>query len=236
MPGCYTSMYRVKKKHALLENELFFTEKILTTAYNKGLLKEYPEEKIHEITEDLLNTEFHDVLPGSSIQCGEDNGLKLLDHGLLEAERLKTRAVFALSSTKEVSKPGEYPIFVFNPHPYELEDTIEEKINKIVQKVYGGVGTEWSTKARNQMRRFEKLGFGDLPVCMAKTQYSLSDNPKLLGRPEGFKVAISELTVSAGAGFIVVLTGDVMKMPGLPKTPSAESIDIDANGKISGLF
>ena len=121
-------------------------------------------------------------------------------------------------------------------HPYELEDTIEEKINKIVQKVYGGVGTEWSTKARNQMRRFEKLGFGDLPVCMAKTQYSLSDNPKLLGRPEGFKVAISELTVSAGAGFIVVLTGDVMKMPGLPKTPSAESIDIDANGKISGLF
>jgi len=125
MPGCYTSMYRVKKKHALLENELFFTEKILSCAYNKGLLKEYPEEKIHEITEDLLNAEFHDVLPGSSIQCGEDNGLKLLDHGLLEAERLKTRAVFALSSTKEVSKPSEYPIFVFNPHPYELEENVE---------------------------------------------------------------------------------------------------------------
>ena len=125
MPGCYTSMYRVKKKHALLENELFFTEKILTTAYNKGLLKEYPEEKIHEITEDLLNTEFHDVLPGSSIQCGEDNGLKLLDHGLLEAERLKTRAIFALSSVKEVSHPGEYPVFVFNPHPYKLVDTVE---------------------------------------------------------------------------------------------------------------
>ena len=125
MPGCYTSMYRVKKKHALLENELFFTEKILTTAYNKGLLKEYPEEKIHEITEDLLNTEFHDVLPGSSIQCGEDNGLKLLDHGLLEAERLKTRAIFALSSVKDVSKPGEYPVFVFNPHPYTYTDTVE---------------------------------------------------------------------------------------------------------------
>ncbi|HZK23564.1 MAG TPA: formate--tetrahydrofolate ligase, partial [Atopostipes sp.] len=121
-------------------------------------------------------------------------------------------------------------------HPYELEDTIEEKINKIVQKVYGGVGTAWSTKARRQMRRFEKLGFGNLPVCMAKTQYSLSDNPKLLGRPEGFKLSISELTVSAGAGFIVILTGDVMKMPGLPKTPSAETIDIDADGKISGLF
>ncbi len=121
-------------------------------------------------------------------------------------------------------------------HPYELEDTIEEKINKIVQKVYGGVGTAWSAKARRQMRRFVKLGFGNLPVCMAKTQYSLSDNPKLLGRPEGFKLSISELTVSAGAGFIVILTGDVMKMPGLPKTPSAETIDIDADGKISGLF
>ncbi len=125
MPGCYSSMYRVKKKHALLENELFFTEKILSTAYNKGLLKEYPEDKIHEITEDLLNAEFHDVLPGSSIQCGEDNGLKLLDHGLLEAEKLKTRAVFALSSTKDVSRSGEYPIFVFNPHPYELEENVE---------------------------------------------------------------------------------------------------------------
>ncbi len=125
MPGCYSSMYRVKKKHALLENELFFTEKILTTAFNKGLLKDYPEAKIHEITEDLLNAEFHDVLPGSSIQCGEENGLKLLDHGLLEAERLKTKAIFALSSVKSVSEPGEYPIFVFNPHPYKYVDTIE---------------------------------------------------------------------------------------------------------------
>lgn len=121
-------------------------------------------------------------------------------------------------------------------HPYELDDSIEEKINKVVQKVYGGVGTEWSNKARNQLRRLEKMGFGDLPVCMAKTQYSFSDNPKLLGRPEGFTLSISELTVSAGAGFIVVLTGDVMKMPGLPKVPSAEKIDIDADGKITGLF
>lgn len=121
-------------------------------------------------------------------------------------------------------------------HPYELEDTIEEKINQIVQKVYGGIGTEWSTKARNQLRRFERLGYGDLPVCMAKTQYSFSDNPKLLGRPEGFTLSIAELTISAGAGFIVVLTGDVMKMPGLPKVPSAERMDIDTDGKIIGLF
>ena len=121
-------------------------------------------------------------------------------------------------------------------HPYELTDSIETKITSIVQKVYGGVGLEWSTKAKRAMRRMEKLGLDHLPICMAKTQYSLSDNPKLLGRPEGFTVSISDMTVSAGAGFIVVLTGDVMKMPGLPKVPSAEKIDIDADGKITGLF
>lgn len=121
-------------------------------------------------------------------------------------------------------------------HPYALEDSIEEKIEKIVQKVYGGSGVEWSKDAGRTLRKFEQLGFGNLPVCMAKTQYSFSDNPKLLGRPEGFTITISDLTVSAGAGFIVVLTGDVMKMPGLPKTPSAENIDIDSSGKITGLF
>lgn len=121
-------------------------------------------------------------------------------------------------------------------YPYELEDTIEEKVSKVVQKVYGGVGVNWSKEAVRSLRRIERLGFTDLPVCMAKTQYSLSDNPKLLGRPEGFDIAVQDLTVSAGAGFIVVLTGDVMKMPGLPKIPSAESIDIDSNGKITGLF
>lgn len=121
-------------------------------------------------------------------------------------------------------------------HPYASEDSIEEKINKVVQKVYGGVGTDWSPEARKQLRQLEQMGFDHLPVCMAKTQYSLSDNPQLLGRPEGFNLSISKLTVSAGAGFIVVLTGDMMKMPGLPKVPSAETIDIDGDGKISGLF
>lgn len=120
--------------------------------------------------------------------------------------------------------------------PYDLEDSIEEKIEKIVKKVYGGAGTEWSKGAKKTLRQFKELGFNSLPVCMAKTQYSFSDNPDLLGRPEGFNVSIQELTISAGAGFIVVLTGDVMKMPGLPKTPSAENIDIDASGKVTGLF
>lgn len=121
-------------------------------------------------------------------------------------------------------------------HPYELSDSIEEKINKIVQKVYGGAKAEFSKKARLAMRDFERLGYGDLPITMAKTQYSLSDNPKLLGRPTDFTISVSDLTVSAGAGFIVVLTGEVMKMPGLPKHPAAENIDVDENGKIKGLF
>ncbi|MBR4865742.1 MAG: alpha-mannosidase, partial [Clostridia bacterium] len=125
MPGCYTSMSKIKRKHALLESELALTEKMLTAALACGALKDYPEEKLHEIVQDLLNAEFHDVLPGTSIQCGEENGLKLLDHGLLEAERLKTKAYFALSAAEQPAKEGEYPILVFNPHPYEMTANVE---------------------------------------------------------------------------------------------------------------
>lgn len=121
-------------------------------------------------------------------------------------------------------------------YAYELSDSIEEKVEKIVQSVYGGRGTEWSKKARNMARRLEKLGYGNLPVCMAKTQYSLSDTATALGRPTDFTVNVRDLTVSAGAGFIVVLTGDIMRMPGLPKIPAAEQVDVDEQGKISGLF
>ncbi len=125
MPGCYTSMNKVKKKHALLESELWLTERMLTAALGCGALKEYPEEKIHEIVEDLLNAEFHDVLPGTVVQCGEENGLKLLDHGLLEVERLKTKAYFALAASEQVAKQGEYPVVVFNPYPYPLKTNVE---------------------------------------------------------------------------------------------------------------
>lgn len=121
-------------------------------------------------------------------------------------------------------------------HPYELSDSIEEKINKIVRKVYGGKKAEFTRTARRSMRQLERLGFGDLPITMAKTQYSLSDDPNLKGRPKDFTISVSDLTVSAGAGFIVVLTGNVMKMPGLPKRPSSEDIDVTADGRITGLF
>ena len=119
---------------------------------------------------------------------------------------------------------------------YEIDLPIEEKIEAVVKKVYGGDGVEFSTAAKKQIKRLEELGFGNLPVCIAKTQYSFSDNPTLLGAPTGFSVAVKNVKVSAGAGFIVVLTGDIMTMPGLPKSPAAERIDVDENGRITGLF
>ncbi|WP_077326600.1 formate--tetrahydrofolate ligase [Virgibacillus siamensis] len=119
---------------------------------------------------------------------------------------------------------------------YELEDTLETKIRKVAQKVYGADGIELTSKAKKQVAFYEKQGWGKLPVCMAKTQYSLSDDPSLVGRPSGFTVTIRELRPSIGAGFIVVLTGDMMTMPGLPKKPAALNMDVTEDGKIKGLF
>ena len=119
---------------------------------------------------------------------------------------------------------------------YDLEDSIQDKITKIVQKVYGGAGISLTPAAKRELKELEDLGFGQLPICMAKTQYSFSDNASLIGAPKDFTVTIKKLKVSAGAGFIVALTGDIMTMPGLPKSPAAERIDIDADGKVTGLF
>ena len=119
---------------------------------------------------------------------------------------------------------------------YDLEDSIEEKLNAICKKIYHGDGVILEPKARKQMQTLTDLGFGGLPICMAKTQYSFSDNAKLLGAPSGFKITVRNIKVSAGAGFLVALTGDIMTMPGLPKVPSAEKIDVDEHGKITGLF
>ncbi len=119
---------------------------------------------------------------------------------------------------------------------YETEQTIEQKIEAVVKKIYGGDGITIMPQAQKQIDMLEKLGFANLPVCMAKTQYSFSDDMTKLGAPENFVVTVKNVKVSAGAGFIVVLTGDIMTMPGLPKVPAAEKIDVDENGKISGLF
>ena len=121
-------------------------------------------------------------------------------------------------------------------YSYEDDTTIEEKLNAIVTKVYGGTDVELTANAKKQAESLVNDGFGNLPVCVAKTQYSFSDDPTKLGAPEGFKVTVRNLKVSAGAGFIVALTGDIMTMPGLPKSPAAERIDVTEDGKITGLF
>ena len=119
---------------------------------------------------------------------------------------------------------------------YNWDMSVQDKIHAIVTKIYGGDNVEYTTEARRHLRRIEKLGLEKLPVCIAKTQKSLSDDPKLIGRPEGFTVTVREIEIAAGAGFLVPITGSIMRMPGLPSVPSAEAIDIDEEGRISGLF
>lgn len=119
---------------------------------------------------------------------------------------------------------------------YELDMPLKAKIETIAKEIYGADGVNYTKEADKALKEFEDLGYGNLPVCMAKTQYSFSDDPALLGRPSGFKITIRNCRISAGAGFIVVLTGDVMTMPGLPKVPAAEKIDVSDDGVISGLF
>ncbi|OPJ55161.1 formate--tetrahydrofolate ligase [Alkalithermobacter paradoxus] len=121
-------------------------------------------------------------------------------------------------------------------YAYDLDIPIKEKIRAIAQKVYGADDVEFTSGASKEIANLEKLGFDKLPICMAKTQYSLTDDQTKLGRPTGFKITVRQVKVSAGAGFIVALTGEIMTMPGLPKVPSAEKIDVDENGVISGLF
>ena len=119
---------------------------------------------------------------------------------------------------------------------YDVEASVKEKIEAIATNVYGADGVDYTPKANKEIKNLEAIGLGNLPVCMTKNQYSLTDDAKKLGRPSGFRITIRDITASAGAGFLVALTGDIMKMPGLPKVPSAEKIDVDANGVISGLF
>ena len=139
-----------------------------------------------------------------------------------------------IALAQEVIRLCEEPNhFIF---AYELDQPIEAKLADIVKKVYHGAGVVLTPAAKKQAAELTALGFGGLPICMAKTQYSFSDNANLLGAPDGFTVTVRSLKVSAGAGFLVALTGDIMTMPGLPKVPAAEKVDVDENGKISGLF
>lgn len=141
------------------------------------------------------------------------------------AEDLARKVVEVIDSGKADFKPL-----------YDWKSSVEDKIRTIATKIYGADDIEFASKARADLRRIDKLGLNELPVCIAKTQKSLSDDPKLLGRPTGFTITVREIEIAAGAGFLVPITGAIMRMPGLPATPSAELIDIDDDGQISGLF
>lgn len=136
---------------------------------------------------------------------------------------------------KEVIALAESDAADFHPL-YASELSLKEKIETIAKEIYGADGVNYSKDADKALKEFEEMGYGSLPVCMAKTQYSFSDDPALLGRPSGFKITIKNCRIAAGAGFVVVLTGDIMTMPGLPKVPAAEKIDVSDEGVISGLF
>lgn len=142
----------------------------------------------------------------------------------------------ALELSKEVINICEKESNKDFSYCYELEDSIEEKLKKIATKIYGARGIILSAEARKTLKKIEKLGLYNLPVCVAKTQYSFSDNAKLLGAPEDFDITVRDLKISAGAGFIVALTGSILTMPGLPKKPAANDIDVDNNGIITGIF
>jgi formate--tetrahydrofolate ligase len=138
--------------------------------------------------------------------------------------------VLAEAVLEQMEKPSVY-------RPLYADDLpLRDKIETIVRQIYGGDGADFAPAAAKELDKLTTLGFGQLPVCMAKTQYSLSDDPAKLGRPSGFRVNIKSVRLAAGAGFVVALTGDIMTMPGLPKTPAAEAIDVDENGMIRGLF
>jgi formate--tetrahydrofolate ligase len=119
---------------------------------------------------------------------------------------------------------------------YPLEMSLTEKVEIIARKVYGAAGIRLEPRAKRKFEKLEKDGFGGLPVCIAKTQYSLSDNPQLAGRPTDFTLVVTDVVLKSGAGFVVALCGDIMTMPGLPKAPAAERVDVDGNGEITGLF
>lgn len=140
-----------------------------------------------------------------------------------------------IALAKEVMAQIEREVDNYTPL-YSLDLSIKEKIETIAKEIYGADGVEFSSGAKKILKTIDELGYGNFPVCMSKTQKSLSDNPALIGRPTGFTVTINELRISAGAGFIVAMAGDIIDMPGLPKKPAAELIDIDENGKIEGLF
>ncbi|MCX6116844.1 MAG: formate--tetrahydrofolate ligase [Proteobacteria bacterium] len=180
---------------------------------------------INQRTEDSVEelAAVHEFCKTIDVKCSTANVFGLGGEGALDL----AKTVVQLTENQ-----GELPDL---NHVYQLSDSIEEKIRKIATKIYGAKDVSFVGSAKQKIKKAEALGFGSLPVCMAKTQNSLSDDPKLLGRPDNFTLTVRDIEIASGAGFIVVLTGDIVRMPGLPLIPAAEKIDVDESGKIFGL-
>ncbi len=175
-----------------------------------------------EDTVDELDV-IHKFCDAEGVTCSTAN---VFAHGGAGAEELARKVVDVVSSSKADRLQPLYP----------LEMALEQKIETIARKIYGANGVSFTAEASAKFKKAAKLGYGNLPVCMAKTQNSLSDNPKLLGRPKDFTITVRDMEISAGAGFVVALTGDIVRMPGLPQRPAAERIDVSENGEIVNLF
>lgn len=188
--------------------------------YNKPILIAINQRG--EDTEDELAV-IHRFCDARSVPCSTAN---VFAKGGEAAEDLARQIVSVVAGSKA---PKLQPL-------YPLEMPLEKKIETIATKIYGANGVSFTAEAAAKFKKAERLGFGNVPVCMAKTQNSLTDNPKLLGRPKDFTITVRDMEISAGAGFVVALTGDIVRMPGLPERPAAERIDVDENGKIQNLF
>ena len=220
--------------------------------YNGGVKKtDLKEENIDALKKGIVNLEKHIenmksfgvpvVVAVNRFDTDSDEELKLvIDRCAQLGAECALSEVFAKGGEGGIELAEKVLAAMETPSEYkpvyDVNDSITDKINAVVTKIYGGSGVEYSAKTKKAIKKLEELGLDKKPVCMAKTQYSLSDDPTLLGRPEGFMVNVSEIRVSNGAGFIVAETGNIMVMPGLPKVPAANNIDIDNDGVISGLF
>ena len=213
MPGCYTSMAGVKSRHAIFEQMLVITEKMCSVAAARGLI-EYPEKELDDAVEDLLNSQFHDVLPGTSIKAGEENGIRLLEHGMLTLNRLRARAYFALTSAQHKAAEGEYPILVFNPHPYEWETEFECELTLADQN--------WSEEIVSCFRVCDEDG-NEVPVQFIKEESNLNLDwrKRFVIRSKLKPLAISRFSLYA----------DFKPVEPKPELPANSDIVFDMNGK-----
>ena len=213
MPGCYTSVSEIKLLHAKFEDTLYMTEKLCSVACMKGLI-EYPEKELDEAVEDLLNAQFHDVLPGSSIKSGEENGIMLLNHGLLILNRLRAKAYFALTSTQKKAKDGEYPFLVFNPHPYEWDTEVECEFTLADQN--------WKTDIVSSLRVVDENG-AEVPFQFIKEESNLNLDWR---KRVIFKAKLKPLDVSRFSVYCEFVENRVKE-----KLPSSSDIIVDTVNK-----